>query len=126
MHSFRTLKIAIGVVLLAGISLSVVGGGVGLAQSPATPPAAPATYKPTEIQLLKLQVAQKDAQLAQVQLQRAQQTFQGALAQLDTVAGDVKRENGWPKDVQFSPDTLTFTVPVSVPQLPPSTPEKKP
>lgn len=119
MHSFRALKIAILAVLNAGIALTLIGAA-GRAQSPAT--AAPATYRPTEIQALKLQVLQKDAQLAQVQLQRAQQAFQGALAALDAEAGAVKKANNWPADVQFSPDTLTFVAP----QLPPATPEKKP
>lgn len=120
MHSFRTLKIVVGAVLAAGISLTAVGAA-GLAQSPPAPAPAPAIYKPTELQALKLQVLQKDAQLAQVQLQRAQQAFQGALAALDAEAGKVKVENGWPKDVQFSPDTLTF----EVPKLPPGQPEAK-
>lgn len=78
-------------------------------------------YEPTEVQLLRLQVKQKDAQLAQVQLQRAQQAFQGALAALDAEAGAVKKANNWPADVQFSPDTLTF----EVPKLPAGQPEAK-
>lgn len=122
LHSFGALKIAIGAVLLAGISLTAIGAA-GLAQSPPAAPPAPATYKPTELQALKLQVLQKDAQLAQVQLQRAQQAFQGALAALDAEAGAVKKANNWPADVQFSPDTLTFEVPrlpVGQPTPPPA------
>lgn len=108
-HSFRTLKIVVGAVLAAGIGLTFISVA-GLAQSPPAAPPAPAKYVPTELQLLKLQVAQKDAQLAQIQLQRAQQAFQGALAALDAEAGAVKKENRWPDAVQFSPDTLTFAI----------------
>lgn len=127
MHSFRTLKIAVGAILLAGISLTAIGAA-GLAQSPPAPPPATAKYVPTELQALRLQVAQKDAQLAQVQLQRAQQAFQGALAKLDEIAGQVKLENHWAADVQFSPDTLTFEAPkLPAPTPTPApTPEKKP
>jgi hypothetical protein len=96
-------------------------GGLARPQSAPASPAAPSKYQPTEVQALKLQVLQRDAQLAQIQLQRAQQAFQGALAALDAEAGKVKTENGWPKDVQFSPDTLTF----DVPKLPPGQPEVK-
>lgn len=120
-HSFRTLKIVVGVVLAAGIGLTFISVA-GLAQSPPAAPPAAATYKPTELQALKLQVLQKDAQLAQIQLQRAQQAFQGALAALDAEAGAVKKANNWPADVQFSPDTLTF----EVPKLPAGQPEATP
>lgn len=123
--SYRPLKIIVGVIVGLGIALNLAGAFV-LAQAPL--PAA-SKYKPTEIQQLKLEVAQKDAQLAQVQLQRAQQVFQSALAKLDDVAGQVKRENGWPEGVQFSPDSLTFIAPPEqpAPKTPtPTPPAKKP
>src|SRR4029077_7853641 len=117
MNDFRYMKIAIASILGLGIVLSVVGGmGVARSQAPASPSAK--VYAPTKDQALQLQVAPKDASLAQAQLQRAQQAFQQALAQLDSVAGEVKKANGWPADVQFSPDTLTFSAPPTPPTLP--------
>lgn len=116
----RKVIVVIGLFALTGIAM--------MAQAP--PAAAPPSkYEPTEVQRLKLQVAQKDAQLAQVQLQRAQQAFQAALAELDAEAGRVKVANGWPSTVQFSPDTLTFVEapkPSVAPAPPvPTAPEQK-
>jgi len=123
---FRPLEIAIAAILSAAIALMVVGA-LGMAQSPPAPGAAASKYQPTEVQALKLQVAQRDAQLAQIQLQRAQAAFQGALAKLDELAGQVKLENKWPAEVQFSPDTLQFETPPKPPPAPmPSARERKP
>lgn len=72
---------------------------------------APAEYKPTEIQTLRLQVKQKDARLAQVDLRDAQNRFNQALADLNAEGEKVKVENKWPSTVMFSMDTLTFAVP---------------
>jgi hypothetical protein len=65
---------------------------------------APAKYAPSEVQLLKLQVRQKDAQLAQV---AAQQAYTALLSE----AAAVKRENKWDDKVIFNPESLTFTDP---------------
>lgn len=112
--------VVIGLFALTGITI--------VAQAPpAAPPAS--KFEPTEVQRLKLQVAQKDAQLAQVQLQRAQVAFQAALAELDAEAGRVKAANGWPSTVQFSPDTLTFVEapkPTVAPPVAPAPEQKKP
>ncbi|SRR6266436_3718222 len=69
------------------------------------------TYKPTELQSLRLQVRQKDAQLAQAALQAAQQQFQAALQNLTAEGEKVKVENKWPSDTQFSPNDLSFSAP---------------
>lgn len=121
MNSLKSIVLLVLLVVLIGVGLTVVGAfGLVVAQTGST--LVPATkYEPTELQRLKLQVLQRDAQLAQVQLQRAQQAFQGALAALDAEAGEVKKSNKWPAEVQFSPDTLTF----DVPKLPPGQPEAK-
>jgi hypothetical protein len=66
-------------------------------------------YKPTDLQLLRLQVKQRDAQLAQVALRDAQQQFQSTLAALQQEADKVRDENKWPATVQFSPDTVSFS-----------------
>jgi hypothetical protein len=68
-------------------------------------------YKPTEVQLLRLQVQQKDAQLLQAQLQSIQRQFNEKVSELMSSAQKVKLENGWPPETQFSPDTLVFSAP---------------
>lgn len=89
-------------------------------------PAPVSKYQPSEVQLLRLQLRLKDAQLAQVALQRAQAQFQGALAVLDEESGKVKRDNGWPATVQFSPESLTFTDPPTQAAPTPAAPVAKP
>jgi hypothetical protein len=91
------------------ITLVIVFAGLVLALFGQTP--APVTYKPTEIQTLRLQLAQRDAQLAQKDLQEAQTRFQQALVNLTNEANKVKADNKWPADVQFSPNDLTFSAP---------------
>lgn len=111
LQSFKSLKVVISAIVALGIALSIIGA-LGLTKDP------PA-YKPSELQLARLQVKQKDAQIAQVRLQDAQQRFQAALAELDKEAGAVKEANKWPSNVQFNPDTLSF----EVPKLPPGQPD---
>lgn len=69
------------------------------------------SYVPSELQLLRLQLRQRDAQIAQRDLQAAQARFQQALADLNEAAQNVKRENKWDEKVQFNPDTVTFAIP---------------
>jgi len=76
-------------------------------------------YKLTEIQQLKLQVQQKDAQLLQAQLQQIQRQFQEKVSELMSTAQKIKLENGWPPDTTFDPDKLLFSAP-------PAKEEKKP
>lgn len=66
-------------------------------------------YKLTEVQLLRLQVKQKDAQIAQVRFQASQQAFQAAINDLQAEASKVKEQNQWDKDVVFNADALTFS-----------------
>jgi hypothetical protein len=68
-------------------------------------------YKLTEVQLLKLQVQQKDAQLLQAQLQNIQRQFQEKVSDLMSTANKFKLENGWPPETSFNPDTLQFSAP---------------
>jgi len=89
-------------------------------QAPATPPApAPAppaaTYTPTEIQSLKLKLAQANAKVAQKDLQATQQAaqnaqaaFQQSVTALQTACDDVRKEQKWPETVQCNLDTLVF------------------
>jgi hypothetical protein len=93
-------------------SLAIVSAAV--AQQPTAP--AGTKVEPTEVQVLKLKVAQKDAIIAQQQSQSlhqqasmADQQAQQALTALQKLAADVKAENKWGEDVQFEPNQLTFT-----------------
>jgi hypothetical protein len=72
-------------------------------------------YKPTEIQSLKLKVAQQDALLAQKDVQAAQARLNAAMTALGAEANAVKKENGWPDDTNFNPDSLTFVAPAPAP-----------
>ena len=78
------------------------------------------TWTPSEVQMLRLQVKQKDAQLAQQQMLIAQQAFQKAMADLQSEADKVEDENGWPRTSVFDPATLTFKPPVPAPTTPPA------
>ena len=83
--------------------------------------AAPAAkFEPTEVQKLRLEVKQRDAQLAQVGLQEAQRQFRAALDNFRNEGETVKKENHWPETVQFDPQTLTFK------DLPAPKPAEKP
>jgi len=104
-------------IVFSSIPLIIIS--VLLAQSPA----APVKYEPSEVEQLRLQLAAKDAQIAQIQFQNAQYVFQQAIARLHAEADKVKAEHKWPAEVQFKPETLTFAVPA--PPKPP-VPEKKP
>ena len=72
-------------------------------------------YPLSEIQTLRLQVKQKDAQIAQQNVFVAQQSFSAALKALKEEAEKVRIENKWPAEVQFSPEQLVFadSVPIS-------------
>lgn len=73
------------------------------------------SYKPTEIQSLRLQVKQRDAWLAQKDAISAQQRYQAAVGALIAEGEMVRKEQGWPESVKFDADTITFAVPPEVP-----------
>src|SRR6266436_1060530 len=66
-------------------------------------------YKPTELQQLKLQVRQKDAQLAQVALREAQSNFQQKVKELMEEGVAIQKANSWPDNVTLNADTLQFS-----------------
>jgi hypothetical protein len=101
----RTRMLLVGLMLL---TLAIIGVTLLLAD---TSP----KYVPTEVQSLRLQNKQKDAQLAQMRLQQAGAQFQQALADLTAESVKVKTENHWPDAVQFNPDTLAFSEPPAPP-----------
>ena len=67
-------------------------------------------YKPTEVQSLKLQLRQRDAQLAQVALREAQSNFQQKVKDLMEEGVQVRKDNSWPDNVTMDPDRLTFAL----------------
>jgi hypothetical protein len=77
--------------------------------------AKPAKYQPNEVQSLRLQVKLRDAQIAQRDLQTAQQRFNQTLFDLNAEADKVRTENKWSDKVSFDPNTLTFSEPVDSP-----------
>ena len=66
-------------------------------------------FEPTEIQLLRLQVKQKDVQLAQKDYFIAQQNFNTTVKELNDEAAKVKEENKWPDGLVFNQEKLSFT-----------------
>lgn len=66
------------------------------------------SFKPTELQSLRLQVKQRDAWLAQRDFLDAQRRYQQAVADLTTLGEQVEKENSWPSSVKFDANTLEF------------------
>jgi hypothetical protein len=80
----------------------------------------PKTYEPSEVQTLRLQLKQRDTQMAI-------QVYQGKFNELVAEAQKVKKENGWPDDLKFNADTLQFEMPKLTPLPSPTpAPAKKP
>ena len=78
----------------------------------------PASLTPTEAQAMRLQLAQKDAiiaqqqfQLLQVQIAQAKQVAEDSVKQLAAVGEAVKKENKWPADTAFDMQKLAFSPP---------------
>jgi len=91
------------------------------AQTDKTPK--PADYTPTEVQSLRLQLAQVKAKDALAAYQVAQQNYQQALAALSAEGERTKKENGWPSTLQLNYNDLTFTEPPPTPApVPPTQP----
>lgn len=72
-------------------------------------------YPLTEMQTLRLQVKQRDAQIAQQNVFIAQSNFAVAIKALREESEKVKFENKWPEDLQFVPEQLIFIDPVKSP-----------
>lgn len=92
------LKVTLGMLVVGWL----IGGAVISAQEVKE-------YKPTEVQLLRLQVKQKDAQMAQLRFQAAQQAFQSSINDLQIEASKIKEQNQWDKGTIFNADSLTFS-----------------
>jgi len=125
----RDFALAVLVALVLALAAALVLHAQAPAPQPAaTPPGAagvPIHYSldcpdtsadtPDCARLLRLQVKQRDALLAQHAMQAAQDAFQAAMAGLNQAADEVKRAKGWPGDVRFDPGTLSFMEPPTPP-----------
>src|SRR5271156_1867993 len=76
-------------------------------QTPAVPPK-PAEYRLTDLQTQTLQNMQKDAQLASIQAQQAQQILAAKVTALQEEANKVKKENSWPDSTAFDIAQVKF------------------
>lgn len=90
------MRMLIGIFLLLGVAMT----------------AQDTKYPLTELQLLRLKVVQRDAQIAQQNVFIAQQNFATAMAALTAESERVKAENKWAPEVQFMADQLTFADPL--------------
>jgi hypothetical protein len=95
-------------IAILGIIVSVFALSRAQDKKPEAPPA-PAiqrnvAYATTEVELLKLQVAQKDALLAQIQ-------YQTAVGNFNAQVKAIHDAHGWPDSVTFHFDTLKFSGP---------------
>lgn len=68
-------------------------------------------YELSEVQKLRLQVKQKDAQLAQIQLSIAQGNFEKTIDDFNAEVKSIEKENSWPETLQINAQTLDFTAP---------------
>jgi len=82
------------------------------------------SYDLSENQKLRLQVKQKDAQLAQMQLSIAQSGFQKTIDDFNAEVKAIEKENSWPETLQVNPQNLTFSEPPAPPKEKPE--QKKP
>jgi hypothetical protein len=79
-------------------------------------------YEPTEIQSLRLKVALQDAQLSQVNAQRAQDDYNAKVKIFNDTKEQIKKEQGWPSTVDwnFGLNAFIDTKPAT-PAVPPGT-----
>lgn len=69
-------------------------------------PSASKTYEPTEVELLRLQVLEKDAELSQIALAQASANWQKATSDFNAQVETIKKAHGWPADVHL--DSVTY------------------
>jgi hypothetical protein len=122
MREEMKVRIYVWIVIVA-VLLIVFGIGWSVAHGQ-TPPAA---LQPTEVQSLRLQVKQREFQIASI-------LYNQALAALDNEAENIKKENHWDEKVRFLREQMIFlpapelpkvAAPVTPPVTPPA-PKAKP
>ena len=65
-------------------------------------------YEPTEVENLRLQVKQRDAQMAQIYFVQFQQKYNDAVQELYKECTSVRDHHNWPTTVTCKPEDLTF------------------
>ena len=68
----------------------------------------PKKYETSEIEHLKLQVKQKDAQIAQIYYMQSQQKYNDAVQELYKECTSIRDQHNWPATVTCKPEDLTF------------------
>jgi hypothetical protein len=76
-------------------------------------------YEPNEVQSLKLENAKLKAYMASQTAQQAQKDAQAAYDSWLQMAEQVKKENGWPANLAYNPQTNSYSEPPPAPQNPP-------
>lgn len=94
-------------IFVLGVILGAAGGDIKAQTEPKPAVTTPADLTPTEVELLRIQVKQRDAELAQVTLAQAESNFQKALADFNAeVDATKKAHHDWPADVQLDQNAL--------------------
>ena len=121
----KSLKYAILTLSLGVLAVAILTASQAPPQGSSVPQVAPvpqSSYVPTEVQSLRIKLAYKDAQIAQYELQRAQEAANKTMTALNDEVSKVRKENGWGEDVGFNFQTQQFVPP----PVKPREPEKKP
>ena len=108
----KSLKYAILTLSLGVLAVAILTAS----QAPPVAPVPVTSYVPTEVQSLRIKLAYKDAQIAQYELQRAQEAANKAMTALNDEVAKVRKENGWGEDVGFNFQTQQFVPPVPKPK----------
>lgn len=84
-------------------------------------------HEPTEVEALRLSGLQKDALIAKIGLEQAQQNFNAKLKALTDEADKVKAAHKWGDDIAFDPNDVSFKPKSALPpaQGAPPVPVKK-
>lgn len=114
-------KLGRGILLTIGLAVVLIGAAKIVSCQTAKSP----EYKPTDMQILRLQVKQSQAQTKKVLRDHAQEEFNAAYGALMDEANAVKKENKWPVETLVDPDKLLFSAPPKPIPNPPAAPAKK-
>lgn len=69
----------------------------------------PKKYEASEIEHLRLQIKQKDAQIAQIYFMQSQQKYNEAVQDLYRECTAIRDQHKWPETVTCKPEDLTFS-----------------
>lgn len=136
----RKLFLYVGVTLwiIALTLLVIIAQGQEKPKTPVPVADAVQSYEATEVENLRLQVIQRDAQLAQIAAQQANAQFQKTVNEFNAEVETIKKAHNWPAGVQVDPVALSKTneikfvapppplPPPGTPTGPPVEPAKKP